>query len=97
MQRSPRKNYSAQFKRHAVALVEGGESPAAVSRQLGVARQSIDNWRLAAASGALKATQAELGGARLLISLKAENDRLRQENELLRSALAARGQGRGDH
>jgi transposase len=90
MQRSPRKNYSKQFKQQAVALVEGGKTPIAVSRQLGVARQSIDNWRQAAANGDLKATREEAVARNQLVSLQADNLCLRKENELLRSALAAR-------
>jgi transposase-like protein len=91
MLRGPRKNYTVLFKRRAVALVDGGATPDAVSRQLGVARQSVDNWRLAAARDGLQTPRVDATGRDELISLRADNLRLRQENELLRSALAARG------
>ena len=39
-----RARYTLEFKQEAVCLVEGGETPSAVARTLGVSFQSVDNW-----------------------------------------------------
>jgi transposase len=47
----PRQSYTAEFEREAVKMVETGQRPAEVARQLGVSEQTLNNWRKAVAAG----------------------------------------------
>lgn len=40
----PRNNYSHEFKRDAVALVESGVAQKQVARDLGISRSAIQAW-----------------------------------------------------
>ena len=87
-----RTKYSPEFKREAVRLLEQGDKETAqLARELGVARNKLYRWKDeidchgAAAfpgqgnrSGGTKANDTAL--------LKAENKRLREENEILKKA-----------
>lgn len=39
----PRQSYTEEFKREAVKLVEAGNKPAAVARQLGISETALSN------------------------------------------------------
>lgn len=89
MYKIPRQSYTVEFKQEAVRLVEKGNRPAAVAKQLGISEQTLGNWRKAAASGKLavsskKVTEEEMEMSRL----RAENQRLKMENEILKKAAA---------
>lgn len=85
----PRQSYTEEFKREAVKLVEAGNKPSAVAKQIGVSEQTLANWRKAAASGKLTATSSSATPEQMEVSrLRAENARLKMENEILKKAAA---------
>lgn len=85
----PRRSYTEEFKREAVNLVEAGNKPAAVARQLGISETALSNWRKAAAEGRLAATARKLTSEQMELSrLHAELARLKMENEILKKAAA---------
>lgn len=84
-----RQSYTGEFKREAVKMVEAGQRPAEVARQLGIAERTLNNWRKAAASGKLAASSKVITPAQMELSrLRAENQRLKMENEILKKAAA---------
>lgn len=85
----PRQSYTEEFKREAVRLVEAGNKPSAVAKQLGISETAMSNWRKAAASGKLAATSKALTPEQMEVSrLRAELARLKMENEILKKAAA---------
>jgi transposase len=85
----PRQSYTEEFKREAVRLVEAGNRPSAVARQLGISEQTLMNWRKASAVGKLAATARSLTPEQMEVSrLRTEVARLRMENEILKKAAA---------
>lgn len=85
----PKQSYTEEFKREAVKLVEAGNKPSAVAKQLGISEQTLMNWRKAAASGKLAATSKALTPEQMEVSrLRAEVARLRMENDILKKAAA---------
>lgn len=86
-----RRKYSREFKVEAVRLFEeSDESASEVGRQLGISRNLIYRWRrqlLAEGkeafpgAGQLPANEAELQ------RLRRENERLRQERDILKKAV----------
>lgn len=78
--------FSAEFKAEAVRLVESGErAQAEVARNLGIATSTISKWcreRSSAIEPSSRAESAELK------ALKAENRRLKLEQEILKKAAA---------
>jgi transposase len=81
MKRISKQEYTAQFKDQAVALVKGGKSVPEVARALGLVEQTLRNWVKLAGKGKLH-QQMELS------RLRAENARLKLENEILKKATA---------
>lgn len=83
-----RKTYSDEFKACAVARVlEDGEKPTAVARDLGVSLQQLKTWRLEQqAAGSAEAVARQKAEAVELKRLRQENKRLQEENEILRKA-----------
>lgn len=90
MWKIPKQSYTDEFKQAAVKLVEGGQRPAEVARQLGISEQTLTNWRKAAKAGKL----VKRGGKPItpeqmeLSRLRAENQRLKMEMEILKKAAA---------
>lgn len=87
-----RQRFSAEFKREAVRLLKAGDRPAAVvARELGIPRNRLYKW---AQDLAKKGGQAFGGSGRPkassdeLSTLKRENARLKEENEILKKAAA---------
>ena len=85
-----KREYTAEFKELAVKRVKAGQSAGAVAKDLGLIEQTLRNWVKAAEVG-------KLGGAGVkevtpeqmeLSRLRAENMRLKQENEILKKATA---------
>ena len=90
MQKILKGEYTAEFKEQVVKRVKDGKSVGAVAKEMGLVEQTLRNWvnqfdegRLNGA-GAAKVTpeQMELSG------LRAENARLKRENDILRKATA---------
>jgi transposase len=85
-----RQRFSAEFKREAVRqLRESGKQVAVLSRELGVPRNRLYKWAEDADS---KGAAAFAGSGRKpydeLAKLRRENDRLKEENEILKKAAA---------
>ena len=82
--------YTGEFKELAVRRVKSGQSISAVVKDLGQSDQTLRNWVKAAAEGKLNGT-----GSRVvtpeemeLSRLRAENGRLKRENEILKKTTA---------
>jgi len=90
MQKIPKREYTVEFKEQAIKRVKDGKSVGAVAKEMGLVEQTLRNWvkqfdagRLNAAGAAKVSTeQMELSG------LRAENARLKRENDILRKATA---------
>jgi transposase-like protein len=85
------RRYDRQFKENAVALVMSGRSQSEVSRDLGVSLWSLGEWVKKARAGQEmaqpKTLEAESPEQRELRRLRAENDYLRQQRDILKKAL----------
>lgn len=90
MWRIPKQSYTNEFKLEAVRLVETGQRPAAVAKQLGISEQTLANWRKAAKAGTLgKSPGKPITAEQMELSrLRAENMRLKMEMEILKKAAA---------
>lgn len=89
MYKIPRKNYTVEFKQEAVRQVEvEGKSPAQVARDLGIAEQTLSNWRKAVKAGKLAVGKPVTPEQMEMSRLKAENARLKMEVEILKKATA---------
>ncbi len=84
-----RNTFSREFKLEAVRLLEQGDKKASdLARELGISRNKLYKWRDALrAKGADTAFPGRRSGADdELAKLKQENERLREENEVLKKA-----------
>ena len=85
-----RQAYTVEFKELAVKRVKDGQSISTVVKELGLSDQTLRNWLKAAAEGRLNGagnrvvTPEEMELSRL----RAENGRLKRENEILKKATA---------
>jgi len=87
-----RKRFSAEFKREAIGLVrDSGKSVSIVARELGVPRNRLYKWQSdlekksgSAFSGSGRRPEPENELARL----RRENERLKEENIILKKAAA---------
>ena len=86
----PKQEYTPEFKEAAVKRVHGGQSVAAVAKDLGLVEQTLRNWVKAAKQGKLSAPGAKTVTPEQmeLSRLRAENARLRLECEILKKATA---------
>ena len=90
MKKIPKQEYTAEFKTLAVKRVKDGLTVGATARELGLIEQTLRNWVKAAGAGKLNGAgvkpvtpeQMELSRVR------AENARLKRENEILKKATA---------
>ncbi|MDH5649495.1 MAG: transposase [Gammaproteobacteria bacterium] len=87
---SKRKTFTKEFKQEAVRLLEQGhQSPVEIARELGVRRNQLYKWQEQIHR---RGTEAFPGKGRRsgkdneLAKLKRENDRLKEENEILKKA-----------
>jgi transposase len=86
----PRRSFDEAFKRHAVALIEGGRAVAQLSRELEVSPFSLYEWKRKYGQGVKTAASAPADVGALQEenrSLKAEVERLRQREEILKKTL----------
>lgn len=90
MWKIPKQSYMDEFKREAIKLVEAGQRPAAVVKQLGITGQTLSNWRKAAKAGQLgKGSGKPITAEQMEPSrLRAENMWLKMEMEILKKAAA---------
>lgn len=86
----PKQEYTAEFKELAVKRVKEGLTPGAVGKELGVSDQTLRNWVKAAEFGKLNGpgTKPVTPEQMELSRLRAENIRLKRENEILKKATA---------
>ena len=86
----PKQAYTAEFKELAVKRVQGGQTVGAVARNLGLVEQTLRNWVKTAAAGKLNGagTKVVTPEEMELSRLRAENIRLKRENEILKKATA---------
>jgi len=89
MDKIPKQHYTVEFKQEAVRQVEAeGKSPAQVARDLGIAEQTLSNWRKAAKTGKLATSKPVTADQMEVSRLKAENARLKMELEIVKKAAA---------
>ena len=86
----PKQAYTIEFKELAVKRIKAGQSVSMVCKELGLSDQTVRNWVKALAEGRLSGA-----GSRVvtpeemeLSRLRAENLRLKRENEILKKATA---------
>jgi transposase len=86
----PRQAYTIEFKELAVKRVKDGQGVSMVCKELGLSDQTVRNWVKAAAEGKLSGTGGRVVTAEEmeLSRLRAENLRLKRENEILKKATA---------
>ncbi len=86
----PKQEYTAEFKTLAVKRVEAGQGIGPVARDLGLVEQTLRNWVKAVKQGKLNApgSKAVTAEQMELSRVRAENARLRMENEILKKATA---------
>ena len=86
----PKQEYTAEFKELAVKRVKDGQGIGPVARDLGLVEQTLRNWVKAAKQGKLNPAggKAVTPEQMELSRMRAENARLRMENEILKKATA---------
>ena len=82
--------YTIEFNELAVKRINDGQSVSMVSKELGLSDQTLHNWIKASAAGKLGGAGSKLvTPAEMELSrLRAENLRLKRENEILKKAAA---------
>jgi transposase len=101
--------YDEQFKRDAVALLEGGRKASQLARELGISHWNLRDWKRLYGSGGTAESQparsvrlANAGGpgavatAVEIASLRRELDAIRSQNDILKKALAIVAQHDGN-
>ena len=92
MARQPRQTFSPEFKREAVRLLEqGSKESSQLARELGVRRNQLYKWKAEVDEHGEAAFPGKGGRPRKdeqseAAALRAENQRLREENEILKKA-----------
>ncbi len=86
----PKQAYTIEFKELAVKRIKAGQSVGTVCKELGLSDQTVRNWVKAAAEGKLNGAGSKVVTPEEmeLSRLRAENLRLRRENEILKKATA---------
>lgn len=90
MKKIPKQAYTTEFKELAVKRVKDGQAISTVVKELGLSDQTLRNWIKAASAGKLKgAGGKEVTPEEMELSrLRAENARLKRENEIIKKAAA---------
>ena len=85
-----RSSYTAEFKELAVNRVKAGELIPATAKELGLSDQTLRNWVKAADAGKLTGAGSKVvtPEAMELSRLRAENAKLKRENEIIKKAAA---------
>ena len=86
----PKQEYTAEFKELVVKRVKDGQGVGPVARDLGLVEQTLRNWVKVAKQGKLNPPggKAVTPEQMELSRVRAENARLRMENEILKKATA---------
>ena len=86
----PKQQYTAECKKLAVTRVKDGLTAGAAATELGLVEQTLRNWVKAAAAGTLNGVGAKVvtPEQREFSRLRAENVRLKRENDILKKATA---------
>ena len=86
----PKQQYTTEFKELAVKRVKDGLTAGAAAKELGLIEQTLRNWVKAAAAGTLNGAGATVVTLEQmeLSRLRAENVRLKRENDILKKATA---------
>ncbi len=86
----PKQQYTIEFKELAVKRVKDGLTAGAAAKELGLVEQTLRNWVQAATAGTLNGAGATVVTTEQmeLSRLRAENVRLKRENEILKKATA---------
>jgi transposase len=86
----PKQAYTIEFKELAVKRIKGGQSVSKVCKELGLSDQTLRNWVKAATDGKLSGAGGKVVTPEEmeLSRLRAENLRLKRENEILKKATA---------
>ena len=82
-----KRTFDEQFKRDAVALLEGGRKAAQLARELGISPWNLRDWRDRYGT---RAAAVEIA------SLRRELDAIRAQNGILKKALAIVAQPEGN-
>ena len=82
------KPYPEEFKKKLVALVREGRSPEQLSKEFEPSSQAIRNWVAQAERDEGKREGLTTGEREELARLRRENERLREEREILKKAAA---------
>ena len=89
MKRILKREYTAEFREQAVAMVNNGRSVPEVADELGLHEQTLRNWVKLAERGRLNEKAKKVTEEQMELSrLRAENARLKMENEILKKATA---------
>jgi len=86
--KTPKQAYTAEFKKLAVTRVKDGLTAGAAAKELGLIEQTLRNWVKADAAGRLNGAGAKVVRPEQmeLSRLRAENVRLKRENEILKKS-----------
>ncbi|MBK8040883.1 MAG: IS3 family transposase [Verrucomicrobiaceae bacterium] len=96
-----KRTYDEQFKRDAVALLEGGRKAAQLARELGISHWNLRDWKERYGTGAAAVSQPQARSAGLvnaggssavaaaveIASLRRELDAIRAQNDILKKSL----------
>jgi transposase len=87
MKKIPKQAYTAEYKELAVKRVTDGQTIVVAAKELGLNEQTLRNWVKAAAAGKLTGAGSKVvtPEAMELSRLRAENFRLKRENDIIRT------------
>ncbi len=90
MKKIPKQEYTSEFRELAVKRVKAGQTAGAVAKELGLIEQTLRNWVKAHDAGKLNGPGTKLVTPEQmeLSRVRAENVRLKRENEILKKAAA---------
>ena len=80
------KKYDEDYKKNIVKLVEGGKPVADISREYGLTRSAIYSW--IKKYGTITTSTGEITSNDELDKIRKENRLLKEENEILKKAMA---------
>lgn len=82
----PRTNYDVDFKKTIVDLYNNGKSVTELSREYGLPKSNIHKW--IGLYSPVKSSTGEVTSNDEIIKLKKEMSKLKEENEILKKAVA---------
>jgi transposase len=90
LKKIPKQEYTAEFRELAVKRVKSGQTVGAVAKELGLIEQTLRNWVKAFDEGKLNGPGSkQVTPEQMELSrVRAENIRLKRENEILKKAAA---------